>query len=435
LTEDVIMPALGMSQKTGVLLRWLKREGENVTKGEPVMEVETDKATVEIEAPASGKLSRVNAREGDEVPVGQVVAVILPPGKMLEEPAPQKPSGDIEVSPLARRIAEERGVDLSQVKPAGERVRKEDVLAYLEHSQTPEGAPAMAEREGASPSGLRIPASPKARRIAAESGLDLHTLSGSGLEGAVLAADVIKALSAAPTVRPKPASEEKLESLGSTWKVMANRMAESWTSAPHFYLVREVHAAGLVDMRQRVSAALLRRGGIKPTYTDLLVKLAAAALRDHPRLNASWAENGIQNHTEINIGLAVGIEDGLVVPVIHNVDRLSLAEIAAQRQDLSDRAGEHRLRPEELSGGTFTITNLGMYNVDAFMAVLNPPQAAILAVGRIADRVVPENGQPVVRPMLVLTLSCDHRVADGVRAAKFLDDLTLLVEEPWGLMA
>jgi pyruvate dehydrogenase E2 component (dihydrolipoamide acetyltransferase) len=429
------MPALGMSQKTGVLLRWLKHEGETVTKGEPVMEVETDKATVEVEASASGILSRVSAHEGDEVPVGQVIAVILPPGKMPDEPVPQKPSGGIDVSPLARRIAEGRGVDLSQIKAATERVRKEDVLAYLERSQNPASAPAMVERESAAPSGQRIPASPKARRIAAESGLDLHTLSGSGSEGAVLAADVIKALPAAPTAGSEPAPDGELESLGSTWKVMANRMAESWTSAPHFYLVREVHAASLVEMHQRVSPAVQRRGGIKPTYTDLLVKLVAVALRDHARLNASWAENGIRNHAEINIGLAVGIEDGLVVPVIHAADRLSLAEIASKRQDLSARAGEHQLRPEELSGGTFTITNLGMYNVDAFLAVLNPPQAAILAVGRIADRVVPENGQPVVRPMLVLTLSCDHRVADGLRAAKFLDDLTLLVEEPWGLMA
>jgi pyruvate dehydrogenase E2 component (dihydrolipoamide acetyltransferase) len=435
MAADVVMPALGMAQETGTLIRWLKREGESVAKGEPVMEVETDKATVEIESPASGILSHVRAHEGEEVPVGQVIAVILSPG---EATAPKSASKH-EVSPVAQRMAEEQGVDLALVKPTGGRIRKEDVLAYLEQSSVAKERPSAVVTALASGNGAarRIPASPKARRLAAERGVDLSTLTGSGPGGAVLAQDVpaqavAPAAPSAPIAAPPSAD---VESMSSAWRVMASRMTQSWTSAPHFYLAREVRAAALVEMRSRLTQTFARRGSIKLTYTDLLVKIAAMTLREHPRLNASWSESGIQTHLDINIGLAVGIDDGLVVPVIHTADRLSLGEIAALRADLIQRTGDHRLRPADLSDGSFTISNLGMYNVDAFMAVVNPPQAAILAVGRIAERVVPENGQPVVRPTFVLTLSVDHRVADGLRAAKFLDDLVILIEEPWGLLA
>jgi pyruvate dehydrogenase E2 component (dihydrolipoamide acetyltransferase) len=437
------MPALGMAQETGTLMRWLKHEGELVVKGEPLMEVETDKATVEIEAPASGTLSQVRVKEGDEVPVGQVIALILTSGEETRAaPAPEKQARSIEVSPLAQRIAEKQGVDLAQVKPSGGRILKEDVLSYLERSavgQAVTAEPAAQEHNSGNGGAAQlIAASPKARRAAAERGIELRGLKGSGPGGAILAADI----PARPAATAAPAAQDssemlstgEIERVSSTWRIMANRMAASWSGAPHFYLMREVSAANLVELRERVSPAVQRRGGIKPTYTDLLVKIVATVLRDHPRLNASWTGDSIQTHTDINIGLAVGIDDGLVVPIIHAADRMSLSEIAARRQDLSVRANEHHLRPEELTGGTFTISNLGMYNIDAFLAVLNPPQAAILAVGRIVERVVAENGQAVVRPMVTLGLSCDHRVADGLRAAKFLDDLALLVEEPMGLI-
>jgi pyruvate dehydrogenase E2 component (dihydrolipoamide acetyltransferase) len=449
-TADVVMPALGMAQETGTLMRWLKHEGELVAKGEPLMEVETDKATVEIEAPASGTLSQVRANEGDVVPVGQVIALILTPGEEARAaPVPEKQTRNLEVSPLAQRIAEKQGVDLAQVKPSGGRILKEDVLSYLERSglgqAVPAGSAAEEQKSGNGAAAQLIPASPKARRAAAERGIELRGLKGSGPGGVILAADIPaqSAATAAPAAQaergaaqalPEPLPSGEIERVSSTWRIMANRMAASWTSAPHFYLMCEVRADKLVELRARVSPAVQRRGGIKPTYTDLLVKIVATVLRDHPRLNASWTGDSIQTHTDINIGLAVGIDDGLVVPIIHAADRMSLSEISAQRQDLSVRANEHRLRPEELAGGTFTISNLGMYNVDAFLAVLNPPQAAILAVGRIAERVVAENGQAVVRPMVTFGLSCDHRVADGLRAAKFLDDLALLVEEPMGLI-
>ena len=216
---------------------------------------------------------------------------------------------------------------------------------------------------------------------------------------------------------------------------MAERMTTSWTTVPHFYLVREVAASGLVEMRARLAPLVEKRGGIKPTYTDLLVKIVAAVLREHPRVNASWADGTIRLNDEINVGLATAIDDGLIVPVIHRADALGIGEIAARRKDIVERAGAGKLKPADITGGTFTLTNLGMYNIDAFNAIINAPQAAILAVGRIADRVVAVDGQPAVRPMLTLTLSSDHRVVDGARAAKFLDDVARLIEEPWGLLA
>ncbi len=422
MATELVMPALGMAQETGTLVAWLKQEGELVTKGEPVMEVETDKATVEVEAPASGRLTQVSAKAGDVVPVGRAIAYI---SAVDEEPAsppavPARPaahSAQVVATPLARKIAQENNLDLAQVKPGGGRVTKEDVLGFL--------------------------ASPKARRMAKEANLDITRISGSGPEGAVLAGDVaafqnqalFQELDQVSGNYPEPAEAAPSAQLSATWRTMAERMAQSWTSAPHFYLVREVNASGIIEMRSRVAEAVQKRTGTKLTYTDLLIKLCAASLAGHPHLNAGWSGSEIKFNPEINLGMAVGIEDGLVVPVIHQAGSLSLGEIASQRQDLITRANEHHLRPADLTGGTFTLTNLGMYSVDAFMAVLNPPQAAVLAVGRIADRVVAENGQPVVRPTIILTLSCDHRVVDGMRAAKFLDDLANLLAEPWGILA
>lgn len=453
------MPALEMAQETGKVLRWLKSAGDSVTAGEPVMEIETDKVTVEIEAPASGVLGGVSAREGESVPVGQTIAWILAPGEAVpSENAPRQsgrtlsgphatdqPSGPPATarsaptaSPVAAQIAKEYGLDLSAIKPNGGRIEKADVLRYVK-SRAP--APTMPAEQGKG-SG-RILASPKARRLAAERGVDLSGLNGAGPGGAVLASDVLAANTLAPAVagqtaapavsagRPMPADAD----MPTIWRVMAERMSASWTTVPHFYLVRDVVADALGDMRRRIAPAVEKRTGIKPTYSDLLVKLVAVALRDHPRVNAAWADGKIQLNREIHIGLATAVEDGLIVPVIHAADQLTIGEIASRRWDLVARASAGKLRPEDISGGTFTLTNLGMYNVDAFNAIVNTPQAAILAVGRITDRVVAVDGRPAVRPMLTMTLSCDHRVVDGARAARFLDDLAHMIEEPWGVLA
>lgn len=479
MATNVILPALGMSQDTGKIVQWLKAEGDRVAKGEPLAEIETDKATVEIEAFADGVLAHVAAAVGDDVPVGQVIAVILTPEEVLQEaehiaqevePERRTPtsSGETEdtsgaaispvtpglsqngtvapstaetlgqfaipVSPLASRIAAEHNLDLRLVTAAGKRMQKSDVLAYL---QNQEQAVSMH-----SPARLTM-ASPKARRLANEQGKDLATMQGSGPQGAVLAADVIASIvqpSAVPVAATGNGAATEPDTafagaahevnLSNTWRIMAERTTQSWTSVPHFYLVREVNASRLIAWREQ----LLKRVVEKVTYTDLLVKIVAAALRLHPRLNTSWSGGKILMKEDIHIGLAVAVEEGLVVPVIHQADTLNLGEIARQRIELVAKAQSGKLRPQDISDGTFTISNLGMYNVDAFNAIINQPQAAILAVGRIAERVVPVNGQPAVQPVMVLTLSCDHRAVDGARGAQFLDTVATLIEEPLGLV-
>jgi pyruvate dehydrogenase E2 component (dihydrolipoamide acetyltransferase) len=461
MATDVILPALGMSQDTGKIVQWFKAEGEQVTAGEPLLEIETDKATVEIEAPASGVLADLSSSAGDDVPVGQVIAHILAAGEVSVDagksvtptasmnnghkpeaveasPSTTAPQVGSAASALASRIAAEHQLDLSQVKPAGRRIQKADVLQYLQSQQT-----AAASSEA----GKRVLASPKARRLAAEQQQALATIVGSGPEGAVLAADVLAAVAQAtqavteavvqhlPTEQPAEqsngsATSEEL-SLGNTWRIMAERTTQSWTSVPHFYLVREVNVSRLMAWREQAN----KRSSVKLTYTDLLVKIVATALRAHPRVNVSWQAGKLALQPEIHVGLAAAVENGLVVPVIHRADTLGLAEIAQQRLELIEKAQRGKLSLQNISGGTFTISNLGMYNVDAFNAIINQPQAAILAVGRIAERVVPVNHQPAVQPMLLLTLSCDHRAIDGARGAQFLDTLANLIEEPLGLIS
>jgi pyruvate dehydrogenase E2 component (dihydrolipoamide acetyltransferase) len=437
MAKNVIMPALGMAQETGLLISWLKQEGDSVEKGEPLMEIETDKATVEIEAPESGILGGVTARPGDVIPVGETIAWILSAGeqppvqvssKAQAEPQAQPRSVTIEASPLARKIAQEHGIDLTLINSNGKRIEKADVLAYLKD----EGGRMNDDPPSIHPSSFtrhpsRILASPKARRLAIERGIDIATIQGSGPDGAVLAADVPL------EVMPTPSAD--VETPGSVWRIMAERMTHSWTSVPHFYLLREVDASNLVEWRSRISPSVEKKSGIKPTYTDLLVKLIGVTLREHPRLNAAWANGNIQFNKEVNVGIAVAMEEGLIVPVIRNAGGASISEIASQRKELIERAQKRKIRPTDLADGTFTLSNLGMYNVDAFSAIVNPPQAAILAVGRIVDRVVPLNGEIVIRPMMVVTLSCDHRVVDGARGAQFLDDLGNLIQDPWRLLA
>ncbi|HEU4450387.1 MAG TPA: dihydrolipoamide acetyltransferase family protein [Gaiellaceae bacterium] len=389
------MPALGMAQETGRVLRWLKAEGDAVAKGEPLMEVETDKVTVEIEAPAEGLLAAVRAEAGTDVPVGQAVALILAPGEVAPE------NGG------AARSAEAPSAPPAAVAAAGRPLR-------------------------AGRAARRRLASPKARRLAAEQGIDLDALGdGSGPHGAVLAADVAAARPAAAARPPAAAQAGAAAELpvSRIWEVMAERTTRSWTTAPHFYLVRDVDAGRLQSWRRAARARL----GLDVSVTDLLVRATAAALRGHPRANAAWVDGAVRRNDEINVGIAVAVEDGLVVPVVHGADRIGVAGIAARREEIVARAREGSLRPDDVERGTFTISNLGMYGVDAFNAVLAGPQAAILAVGRIAERVVAVDGAPAVRPMATLTLSCDHRTIDGATAARFLSELADLIEEPAGL--
>ena len=393
---SVVMPALEMAQETGKLLAWRKQEGDRVSKGEPLLEIETDKAVVEIEAPADGILAGIKAAAGADIPVGQTIAWIVAPG----EAAPV----EFESTPPAARAT-------SHAKPDSPHASKSAV-----------GSPP--------PPSARI--SPKARRLAKELGVDLSTVSGSGPGGEILALDVQTAASA--LAAPAPAAPEKqsgsLEVPTTLGRIMADRTTQSWTTVPHFFVTREIEATGLKEYRERIVSQIERSHQVRPSHTDLLVALTARVLLQHPRLNASWTAEGIRPHDHVNMGIAIAVDDGVVAAVIPNAHTASLAEISKQRRAVAERARAGKLRPADIADGTFTISNLGMYQVDQFSAIITPPQAAILAVGGIADRVVAVQGQPAVRPMMTLTLSCDHRVADGARAALFLNDLAQTIRQP-----
>jgi pyruvate dehydrogenase E2 component (dihydrolipoamide acetyltransferase) len=384
---EVIMPALGMAQETGKLVRWIKNEGDTVTKGEPLMEIETDKVTVEIEAPANGVLGGISAAEGEDIPVGRAVAYVLAAGE-----------------------------DLPQV------------VAVPAAAPVQSAAPAVAPTTNGSsttvePSGRRVLASPKARRLAREHGLRIEDLKGTGPHGAIQAADVVA------QDAPRVASAQPVTS--NAWKTMADRMQQSWRDVPHFFLERELDATRLNSWRDMIRR---RPGYEKVTHTDLLIVVCAAALVEHPRVNATWRDGAVQYQDSINVGIAVATEESLIVPVVHGADRLELKAVAQSRGDLVARARDRKLRPADVNDGTFTISNLGMFGVDAFHAIVNTPQAAILAVGRILDRIVAVDGEPAVRPTMTVSLSFDHRVVDGAEGARFLDTLAALVEEPAGLV-
>ncbi len=405
MATDVILPALGMAQDSGTIVQWLKGEGDKVERGEPVAEIQTDKVTVEIEAPASGTLISISARAGDEVPVGQVIARILAPGE------PQA-------------LESGRAITPSPVPPAaGELPRDLPSTGHVAGSWggTATGQPVTHGAEN----GRRL-ASPKAKRLAAEYGVDLVALAGSRSGGIILAADVLAATTAPGNTGGTDGIEGPSGTLGRAWQLMAERTAQSWGSVPHFYLEREVTADALISWRDRVQ----KQSSDKLTYTDLLIRIVAKALRLHPRLNCAWMNGTIVNNRSVNVGIAVAVPDGLVVPVISHADELTLEAIAARRADVVERAQRGKLRPEDLEGGTFTISNLGMYGVDAFSAIINAPQAAILAVGALSPRVVPVGGLPAVVPTMMLTLSCDHRVVDGARGAEFLSTIAGLVADP-----
>jgi pyruvate dehydrogenase E2 component (dihydrolipoyllysine-residue acetyltransferase) len=378
---DVIMPKLGLTMETGTVQRWLAEEGQQVQAGDALLEVETDKVVVEVEAAATGTLRAVVVREGENVPIGTVIARIYAPG--------EKPSND--------SLPASRGPYGARPAPAP--------------GPSTYPSPAVARSPG------RIFSSPRARKRAREAGLNWQTIQGSGPLGRVIERDVVRATAE----RPRTAGEQR-----------------SGTATPHFYLSAEARADALLALCERLLPLVESRAGVPLTVTDLLVKIAATTLTEHPRANAFWdpADGGrIRLQPMIDVGVAVATGGGLVVPVLHNADRLGLAEIAKERSRLVQKAREGKLSPDDMEGGAFTVADLGAFRVDVFQAVLNPPQSVMLAVGRIADRPVAMGGQTCVRATMVVTLSCDHRVLDGALGAQFLDRVIELIEEPYGLIA
>jgi len=399
---SVVMPALEMAQETGKLVSWKKKEGEQVKKGEMLLEVETDKAVVEIEASGDGVLAGVTAKVGDVVPVGQTIAWLLKAGEALPAAGgPKAQSGrKMESAPTALVAAE-----LSAAAP-----------------------PSVA--------GARI--SPKARRLAREHGVDLATIRGSGSGGEILANDILAAATAGgATAASAPASSASSPAptaadaaVSSIGRIMAERTTQSWTTVPHFFLVREVDATALTAARERLLPVVEASHGVKVTHTDLLIAAVARALRQHPRMNGSWTNNAVSLNPDVNVALAVAVENAVVTAVIPHADRSPVGAIATRRREVTERARANKLQPADIKGATFTISNLGMLGVDAFTAIIVPPQAGILAVGAIVDRVVAVDGLIGVRPMMTLTLSSDHRLVDGARAAQFLNDVVQALAEP-----
>jgi len=394
------MPALEMAQETGKLIAWRKNEGDRVVKGEPLLEIETDKAVMEVEATADGILAGITGVVGSDIPVGQTIAWIVAPG--------EKPPVGNQASPAPAA----RGKTETHAAP---------VAASVSEAPATQSA--------------RI--SPKARRLAKELGVDIATLRGTGPGGEILASDVQAAsvqAASAPASKSSatahPAKSANVEIPTTLGRLMAERTAQSWTTVPHFFVTREIEATALNEYRARVAPEIERVHSIRITHTDVLVALVARALLKHPRLNASWTAEGIRLHDHVNMGVAIAVNDGVVAAVIHNAHTASLPEIARQRHDVAERARAGKLRPADIADATFTISNLGMYKVDQFTAIITPPQSAILAVGSISDRVVAIEGKPAVRAMIALTVSCDHRVADGARAAMFLNDLAAAIGEP-----
>jgi pyruvate dehydrogenase E2 component (dihydrolipoamide acetyltransferase) len=394
--SEVKLPRLGQGMESGTIIKWLKSEGDRVEKGEPLYELDTDKVTQEVEADASGILLKIAVAEG-EVEVGKTIAMIGEQGEQVETKVEEQPHDE---KPAATPPAEPR----QQV------------------TQT---------REAAATANGRIKASPLARRIARERGIDLSAVAGTGPEGRVVAEDVERAAAGtapAPAVAPAPIpAEVEVEQLSSMRKTIARRLTEAW-QAPVFQLGITVDMGRALDVRRRLVE--LQGDGAKPTVSDLITKVCAAALMRHRPVNALYKGDAIELHPTANIGIAVAIPKGLVVPVIPSCERKTIAEIAAVRAELVDRARSGKLQQGDLDGGTFTISNLGMFGIERFIAVLNPPQAAILAVGSTEEKPVVVDGDVVVRQRMELTLTCDHRAIDGATGAQFLGDVKAFLEEP-----
>jgi pyruvate dehydrogenase E2 component (dihydrolipoamide acetyltransferase) len=423
MSTNVVMEALSPTMEEGRLVEWKKQEGETVAVGDVLAEVETDKAVMELVARAGGTLLKQVVSAGTTVPVSQVVAVIGEPGEAAP-PAASESAGSAAAKP-------------APAKPTPEAAPKAEETAPRGPAPRPSAAPAAVAAPGGQGNGSRVKASPLARRIAAERGIDLGAVAGSGPEGRVVARDLEGATARAPA--PTPAAPPRREPGGPAFndvpltqirKTIAKRLAQSIGPIPTFYLTTEIDMERVAEARE----ALLAGGGEKVSFNDIVIKGVATALRQHPACNAWWQDDHIRYWNEVHIGMAVAVEDGLITPVIRYADTKSLREIAGEARDLAGRARERRLKPEEYTGATFSVSNLGMLDIDEFTAVINPPEAGILAVGRMVPQPVVHEGQVVVRRRMRVTMSCDHRVIDGATGAQFLKTLKAMLENPLALV-
>jgi pyruvate dehydrogenase E2 component (dihydrolipoamide acetyltransferase) len=408
MASEIIMPKLGETMEEGLILKWHKEEGEEVRTGEVLFEVETDKVAMEVEATESGILKKILVKEGERVPVFTPIAIIASPDEVLKE------EGRVLASPRAKALAKELGIDISMVKGSGPggRITEMDVRRFAEEMKREE-----------------VKATPLARRLAEQYGIPISDLKGTGPGGRITKEDVERA------VAERVEERARIVELSGMRRTIAERMSLSKRTIPHFYLTVDVDMEEIVRMREQIMPDMERMFGVKVSFNDIVVKAVALALKLNPSINAHFEEGKVKQVEAINVGIAVAVEGGLVVPVIKDADRKPLSELAKEIRTLVEKARTGMLRLEDVSGGTFTVSNLGMYGVDEFSAIINPPQVAILAVGAITKRPLVLEGQVLPRHVATFTLSCDHRAVDGVQGATFLKDLKLLLEKPHLLIA
>jgi pyruvate dehydrogenase E2 component (dihydrolipoamide acetyltransferase) len=450
--SEVIMPKAGDAMTEGKVVRWYKQPGDAVKRGEPVAEIETDKVNLDLEAEDDGTLGAHQAKEGDMVPVGNVLARILAPGEKDEAPAKAEEKAATEKVP---EKAPEKAESQSGDAPQRRSTDRKDSIKHTtgEYHEAIEQKGPRRDRSAAdtsnvvpmpSEAGDRKRSSPLARRMAREMGVSLDEVQGSGPRGRIVAADVKNVGRPQPGAAPVPAEgrtetrptsaptlETKIIPLSAMRRTIAKRLAESTGPIPHFYLTADYDVTNLVSIRQQ----MVDMTGAKVSLNDFIIRAIALALRHHPNVNASWGDDAITQHGEVHVGVAVATQDGLITPVIRNADQKSVQDIATEVRALADKAKNRKLKPEEYQGSTFTISNLGAWGIEEFTAIINPPNAAILAIGAAEARPVADaNRQIVVRDRMKVTLSCDHRIIDGASGAEFLKTLRQYLEQPLRLV-
>ncbi len=435
MATKVIMPKLSPTMEEGQLSRWLKKEGDKVSMGEPLAEIDTDKATMEMQALGNGVLRKILIQEGESAPLGQLIAIIGEPDEDISSLTSQTPA------PQATKTADTAGTESAEpVAPPANAPSESKPKVEVSGNGGGKSQPVEVA------SGGRLIVSPLAARMAAEAGLDLRSVNGSGPGGRIIKRDVegliaeAKTAASAPSVSrlravdggaiQKPAiaaSTYHDEPISEMRRTIAKRLVTSLGPIPHFFLTVEIEMDRAAEMRNAIKEL---EPDLKISVNDIIIKVAAAALIQHPQVNASFQEKGLRYYRNADIGVAVAIPDGLITPIVRSADQKPLSEIAAEVRDLAERARNRKLRPEEFMGATFSISNLGMFGIDEFTAVINPPEGAILAVGAMSPKPVVRNNEVVVRQMMRVTLSCDHRVIDGATGAKFLQTFKKILENP-----
>ena len=437
MAKEIIMPKFGFTQENSEILEWLKKEGETVEKGDPIAVVSTDKISMEVEAPENGILAGISRQVGEIVPVTEIIAYIVQPGESVPSAGIKKPdvvkekvetapqaNAAVKVSPLAAKLIEVNKIDVAEVSGtgAGGQISRKDVEEYLARRHAPGG---------------KVKATPAARRVAGEIQVDLHSIIGTGPEGRIQSADV-------STYKKSPVTQttsggflgilKEIPLIGMR-RVIAENMARSMREAPHMTMQIDVQMDEAETIRRSANEKITDKNS-RISATAVIVKAVALAIKKYPIVNSQFNSDKILVFSDINIGVATALEDGLIVPVIHAADRLPVAQISLALNELAIRARDNKLKPEDLANGTFTISNLGMFGIDRFTAIINPPQSAILAVGAIKRHMVPDDSEDQtirIKKMVTFNLSADHRVMDGAQAAYFMAELRDILQKPEGL--